>query len=115
MRTKPRGSRWSRKRRRNSSTGQGHQPLLVAVSGISPAKGDVLVGKSNEPVVGDGDPMGIVAEIAQRMFRAAEGPFGVHDPVVTEQQPKPGCEGSGLSERDKLSMELEFALAERCL
>ena len=28
---------------------QGHASLLVAVSGISPAKGDVLVGKSNEP------------------------------------------------------------------
>ena len=42
---------------------QSHQPLLIAMSGISPAKGDVLVGKSNEPVVGDGDPVGIVAEI----------------------------------------------------
>jgi hypothetical protein len=43
---------------------QSHQPLLIAMSGISPAKGDVLVGKSNEPVVRDGDPVGIVAEIA---------------------------------------------------
>jgi hypothetical protein len=43
---------------------QSHQPLLVAVSGISPTKGDVMLGKSNQPVVGDGDPMGIVAEIA---------------------------------------------------
>ena len=65
---------------------QGHQSLLVAVSGISPAKGDVVVGKSNEPVVGDGDPMGIVAEIAQRMFWAAEGRLGVDDPVMAEQQ-----------------------------
>jgi hypothetical protein len=43
---------------------QSHAPLLVAVCGISPAKRDVLVGKSDEPVVGDGDPVGIVAEIA---------------------------------------------------
>ena len=43
---------------------KGHPPLLVAVRGISPAKGDVLVGKSNEPVVGDGDAVGVVAEIA---------------------------------------------------
>jgi hypothetical protein len=41
-----------------------HPPLLVAVRGISPAKRDVLVGKSNEPVVGDGDPVSIVTEIA---------------------------------------------------
>ena len=52
---------------------QSHQPLLIAMSGISPAKGDVLVGKSNEPVVGDGDPMGIVAKIAQRMFWPPKG------------------------------------------
>jgi hypothetical protein len=38
---------------------QGHASLLVAVSGISPAEGDSTVGESNEPVVGEGDPMGI--------------------------------------------------------
>ena len=87
---------------------QSHQPFLVAVSGISPTKDDVIVGKSNEPVVGDSDAMGIVAEIAQRMFRAAEWSFGVNDPVMTEQQPKPGCEGSGLGERDEMALELEL-------
>jgi hypothetical protein len=35
--------------------GQGHEPLLVRVSGISPAEGDVAVGEGNESVVGDGD------------------------------------------------------------
>ena len=35
--------------------GQGHEPLLVGVSGISPAEGDVAVGEGNESVVGDGD------------------------------------------------------------
>ena len=93
---------------------QSHQPFLVAVRGISPAKGDVMVGKSNEPVVGDGNAMGIVAKIAQCMFRAAEWSFGVNDPVMTEQQPEPGCEGSGLGEWDEVAMKLEFAFAERC-
>jgi len=64
------------------------------VSRISPAESDVAVDESNEPVVGDGDPMGISTEIPQRMFRAAEWSFGVDDPVMTEQQPEPGCEGS---------------------
>ena len=94
---------------------QSHQPLLVAVSGISPAEGDVTVGESNEPVVGDSDAMGIAAEIAQRMFRAAEGSLGVNDPVMTEQQPKPGCEGSRFGEWDEMAVELELALAERRL
>ena len=66
-------------------------------------------------MVGDGDPMGIVAEIAQRMLRAAEWSLGVDDPVMTEQQPEPGCEGSRFSERDEMAVELDLAFAERCL
>jgi hypothetical protein len=94
---------------------QRHQPLLVAVSGISPAEGNVTVGESNEPMVGEGDPMGIVAEIAQRMFRAAEGSLGVNDPVVEEQQSEPGREASRLGEREEMAMELELAFAKGCL
>ncbi len=58
--------------------------------------------------------MGIVAEIAQRMFGVAEWSFGVNDPVMTEQQPEPECEASGLGEWDEMAVELERALAERC-
>ena len=64
---------------------QSHEPFLVAVSGVAPAKGDVSVGKSNQPAVGNGDAMSVSAEIAQHMFWPAERPFGVHNPVVTEQ------------------------------
>ena len=85
------------------------------MSGISPAEGDVTAGEGNEPVVGDGDPMGIGTEIAQRMFRAAEWSLGVDDPVMEEQQPKPGCEGSRFSEWDEMAVELDLAFAERCL
>ena len=92
-----------------------HQPFLFAVSGIFPAKEDLIVGKSNETMVGDGDAMGIVAEIAQHMFRAAEWSFGVNDPVMMEQQPKPGCEGSGLGEWDEMALEPELGLAEAVL
>jgi hypothetical protein len=69
---------------------QGHEPFPVAVSGISPAEGDVSVGQSNQPMVGNGDTMGVGAEIAQHMFWPAEGLFGIDDPVVTEQYPQPG-------------------------
>ena len=66
-------------------------------------------------MVGEGDPMGIVAEIAQRMFRAAEGSLGVNDPVVEEQQSEPGREASRLGEREEMAMELELAFAKGCL
>ena len=68
---------------------QGHEPLLVAVGGIAPAEGDVAIGESDQPGVRDGDAMRVGAEIAQHMFRSAEGPLGVDDPVVVEQYPQP--------------------------
>jgi hypothetical protein len=65
--------------------GQSHDPLLVTVGGVAPAKGYVALGKSDQSVVGNGDTMGVGTEIAQHMFWPAERPFAVDDPVVTEQ------------------------------
>lgn len=79
--------------------GQSHQPLLVAVSGVAPTKGYVALGESNQPAVGDGHAVGVCAEISQHMFWPAERPFGVNDPVVTEQYPQPRGEGARFRQR----------------
>jgi len=89
--------------------GQSHQPLLVAVSGVAPAKGYVALGESNQPAVGDGDAMSVSTEIAQHMFWAAERPFGVDNSVVTEQYPQPRGEGARFSKRQEAAVELECA------
>jgi hypothetical protein len=78
---------------------QTHEPLLVAVSGVAPAGSDVAIGESSQPTAGDGDTMGVCAEIAQHMFRAAERGLGVDDPVVTEQYLQPESEGARLGKR----------------
>ena len=78
---------------------QDHEPFLVAVSGVAPAKGYVALGESNQPAVGDGDAMSVSTEIAQHMFWAAERPFGVDNPVVTEQYPQPRGEGARFRKR----------------
>jgi hypothetical protein len=88
---------------------QSHDPLLVAVGGVAPAEGDVALRESNQPAVGNGDAMGVGAEIAQHMFRPAERPFAVDDPVVTEQYPQPGGEGARFRKRQEMSVELECA------
>jgi len=67
--------------------GQSHEPLRVAVSGISPAKSYVAIGECDQPGVGNGDAMGVGAKVAEHMFRSSEGPLGVNDPVVAEQYP----------------------------
>src|SRR5580658_9002628 len=36
---------------------QSHEALLVAMGGIAPAEGDVAIGESYQPGVGDGDAM----------------------------------------------------------
>ena len=43
--------------------GQSHEPLLVTMCGVSPTEGDVALGESNQPVVGDGDAVGVSTEI----------------------------------------------------
>ena len=91
---------------------QSHKPFLVTVRGIAPAEGDVAIGESDQPGVGDGDAMGVGAEIAQHMLRSAEGRLGVHDPVVAEQHPQPGGEGARLGQVCQAAMELKLTSME---
>ena len=59
---------------------QAHDTLLVGMGGISPAEADVALPECDQSAVGDGDAMGVAAEIAQRVFRAAEGRLGSKRP-----------------------------------
>ena len=59
---------------------QGHDLRLAVVAIILPAEGDVLVGHADQTRVGDGDPVGVAAEIGQDLGGSAEGRLGVHDP-----------------------------------
>jgi len=49
---------------------------------VLPSESDVLPIKGQQPVIGDGDPMGVSAEIAEHLQRAAEGGFGINYPVL---------------------------------
>jgi hypothetical protein len=91
---------------------QSHKPLLVAVGGIFPAKCDVAFRECDQPGVGDGDAMGVCAEIAQYMFRSSEGPLGVNDPVVAEQYSQPCGEGARMSQRQKFAVKLKLTSTE---
>jgi hypothetical protein len=64
---------------------QSHDPLAVVVSRISPSESNAAVSEGKQSVVGDGNTMGVGAEIAQHVFRAAEGRLGIDDPVLAEQ------------------------------
>ncbi len=59
--------------------GQRHQALFVFVSRVAPAEGDDAVGKSDEPMVRDRHPMGVLAEIAKCVLRSTEGALRIND------------------------------------
>jgi hypothetical protein len=82
------------------------------VGGVPPAEGDVALFEGDESVVGDGDAVGIATEIAQRVFRSAEGRLGIDDPVVTEQRSEPGGEGSRFRKWREVTVERELVVEE---
>ena len=91
---------------------QSHEPFLVAVGGIAPAEGDVAIGESDQPAVGNGDAMGIGAEIAQHMLRATEGSLGVDNPVMAKQYPQPSGERTRFGEWQEAAVELKLTSME---
>ena len=66
---------------------QGHEFLLVVVGRIAPAKGDLVIGKGDQAMIGDGHAMGVAAQILQHILGATEGAFQVHHPVLVEERP----------------------------
>jgi hypothetical protein len=60
---------------------------------IFPAEGDLVVLEGHEAMVGDGDAMGVAAEIAEDVMGPAEGWFGIDDPWLTEQGAQKSAEG----------------------
>lgn len=72
----------------------GHESLPVFVRRVAPAEGDFVVRKGYQPLIGNGDPVRVSAEIAKDMFRAAERSFAVNNPVLLEQLPEERGESS---------------------
>src|SRR5690349_2000704 len=52
------------------------------MSRIAPAKADLAVLQAQQTVIGDGDAVRVVAEILEHVFRSAERPLGIDNPLV---------------------------------
>ena len=59
------------------------------MSGVTPAKGDLLVDQGNESMVGDGHAMSVKAEIVEHILGAAEGWLRVDDPGLAKERSQP--------------------------
>ena len=63
-------------------------------------------------MVGDGDAVGIAAEILQHVLGSAEGWFGVDDPIFAEERTQPGSEELGIGERCEFSGQVQLTALE---
>ena len=61
---------------------EGHDLVAVAAfcTVILPGEGDAVVVEADQAAVGDGDAVGVAAEIGEHRFRPGEGPLGVDHP-----------------------------------
>jgi len=89
--------------------GQRHQLFLVAMRGVAPAESDLAIAEGHEPVVGDGNAMGVCAEIAQCVFGPAEGALGIDNPVLAEQSAQPGAKGARVGQILEGAVEMEIS------
>ncbi len=62
---------------------QRHLALLATTRIVLPTERDAFAVECQQPVIGNGNPMRIAAEIAQDFCRPAEGGLGVDHPVLT--------------------------------
>jgi hypothetical protein len=95
--------------------GECHRSLSVAVRAVSPEECDVVIRKGDQAMVGNGHSMGIAAEIAENIFRSAEGPFAVDDPLMVELLTDKGVERLRVREMLKLAVEVDLAFCESVL
>ena len=59
---------------------QDHRLLAIAVTVVLPFEPDLVVVHRQQPVVGDGDTMGIPPDVVENLRRAGEGLLRVDDP-----------------------------------
>jgi len=64
---------------------QGHDALLTSVSIILIAEGNAFPIEGQQAVIGNGDAMGVAAQIAEHMSGSAERWLGIDDPLLVLQ------------------------------
>jgi len=86
---------------------------FVADAVILPAEADAAVLAGEETTIGDGDAMGIAAEIVEHLLGSAERAFGVDDPGDAAQGGKVAGEGGRFGECGEIAEEAQPAVRER--
>ena len=91
---------------------QSDEPVGAGVLVIPGTEGNRLTIKGEEPLVGDGHPVGVMAQVAEDMPRPAEGRFGIDDPLGSSEFSDPPFEDRWVSPAGDLTEEAHLSLFE---
>ena len=91
---------------------QSDEPVGAGVLVVPGTEGNRLAIKGEEPLVGDGHPVGVMAQVAEDIAGPAEGCFGVDDPLGSSEFSDPPCEDRWISPTGDLTGEVHLSLFE---
>ena len=91
---------------------QRHLSLLAAVGVVPPAKRDLAVLHADEPMVGDGHPVGIARQVVQDMLRPAKRLLHIDHPLVLMERVQESRERARLGQPCQRAVERELLPAE---
>jgi hypothetical protein len=78
-------------------------------------EGDVARGETDQPAVGDGNAMGVGAQVVKDILRDSERWLAVNNPVLAEEGAEERCEGLRFRQRLEVPVETELAVGEGIL
>jgi len=88
---------------------QSQESFFVLVSGVPPAKGDLVIDEINQTVVGDGDSVRISAEVAKHLLGSAESWFAIDHPLRNKELADKAPKESGLNQTSEHAVELQLS------
>ena len=94
---------------------QGHGLAPAGVAAISIGEGDGTVLNREQPVVGDGDAMGVAADVVQDRLGAAKSTLGIDHPLLVVELSEQAAKGRLRGEVRDLAGENEAAVVKGCL
>ncbi len=59
----------------------GHQPFLSGLAVVSGSEGNLAISQANQPLVGDGHPVGVAADIMIGLWEPPKALFGIDNPL----------------------------------
>ena len=75
-----------------------HHLLTIVVRVVLPPRPDTAVAMIDEPIIREGDAVGIASEVGEHLLGAGAGPFRVHHPVDGSELSKKAVESVAIGQ-----------------